>query len=118
MVNDEHSKTSNGSKDRVLYKTGMKFELCEVIQRSGIMIGGARNLLKRSSIQRTEYKRKIFMMKKKTQSMTKLQQKMSYMSMFGKLLHELSFMNLLNDYILDSLSCFGYDLQGCLVVGI
>ena len=64
MVNDEHSKTSNGSKDRVLYKTGMKFELCEVIQRSGIMIGGARNLLKRSSIQRTEYKRKIFMMKK------------------------------------------------------
>ena len=28
------------------------------------MIGGVRNLLKKSSIQRTEYKRKIFMMKK------------------------------------------------------
>ena len=63
-VNFGNSKTSNRSKDRVLYKAGMKSKLCEVIQRSGIMIGGARNLLKRSSIQRTEYKRRIFMMKK------------------------------------------------------
>ena len=46
------------------YKAGMKYELCEVIQRSGIMIGGVINILKRSSIQTTEYKRRIFMMKK------------------------------------------------------
>ena len=63
-VNFGHSKTSNRSKDRVLYKVGMKYELCEVIQRSGIMIGGEMHILKRSSIQRTEYKREIFMMKK------------------------------------------------------